>query len=201
MHEEKIWAMDFLEMSLPSTEQPAEDDINLKKQRENLRMITGAGDSTVKVWTDNTLEQQIKEKDEKLGLIEEEQKLSSLMRDNDLVEASVLAFKLNKLRDFFHAMDRLVTGRAPPPKPYIAGIPGQVAPKLEKSQDPVDSILLNQTHFETALENGQPHLEDNSKNTKANVEKVIGLLMKEDKKKLFETIKKLNARQEYASMA
>ena len=65
----------------------------------------------------------------------------------------------------------------------------------------MDSILLNQTHFETALENGQPHLEDNSKKTKANVEKVIGLLMKEDKKKLFETIKKLNARQEYASMA
>ena len=30
---------------------------------------------------------------------------------------------------------------------------------------------------------------------------MIGLLIKEDKKKLFETIKKLNARQEYASMA
>ena len=31
--------------------------------------------------------------------------------------------------------------------------------------------------------------------------KVIALLVKEDKKKLFETIKKLNARQEFASMA
>ena len=65
------------------------------------------------------------------------------MRDNDLVSASVLAFKLNKLRDFFHAMDRLVSGRAPPPKPYFPGIPGSVRPVLERNQCPVESILLN----------------------------------------------------------
>ena len=85
----------------------------------------------------------MKEQDEKLRLLEEEQSLSKLLRDNDLVSASVLAFKLNKLRDFFHAMDRLVSGRAPPPKPYIPGIPGMVKPVLERSQDPVESILLN----------------------------------------------------------
>lgn len=73
----------------------------------------------------------------------EEQKLSQLLRDNDLVSASVLAFKLNKLRDFFHAMDRLVTGRAPPPRPFIPGMPGQVRPVLERVQDPIESILLN----------------------------------------------------------
>lgn len=55
-----------------------------------------------------------------------------MMRDNDLVSASVLSFKLNKLRDFFHAMDRLVSGRAPPPRPYIPGMPGVVAPVLER---------------------------------------------------------------------
>jgi hypothetical protein len=44
------------------------------------------------------------------------------MRDNDLVQASLLAFKLNKLRDFFFAMERLVTGKAAPPKPFIPGI-------------------------------------------------------------------------------
>ena len=59
-----------------------------------------------------------------MALREEEQKLSQLMRDNDMVQASVLAFKLNKLRDFFHAMDRLVSGRAPPPKPFFPGMPG-----------------------------------------------------------------------------
>jgi hypothetical protein len=46
------------------------------------------------------------------------------MRENDLVEASLLAFRLNKLRDFFFAMERLVTGRAPPPKPFIPGLSG-----------------------------------------------------------------------------
>ena len=55
--------------------------------------------------------------------------------------------------------------------------------------------------FETALESGQPYLQESQKKTEQNIEKVIGLLIKEDKKKLFETIKKLNARQEYASMA
>ena len=194
MHEEKIWAMDFLELSQEEGAQNAE--------RETLRMITGAGDSTVKLWTDSTLEEQVKEQEGKIALREEEQKLSQLMRDNDLVAASVLAFKLNKLRDFFHAMDRLVSGRAPPPKPFFAGMPGQVAPVLSRIQDPIESILLNQENFETVLATGQPHQSstDRKKQTKA-IAKVIGLLIKEDKKKLFEMIKKLNARQQYASMA
>jgi hypothetical protein len=57
-----------------------------------------------------------------LDLLEEEGKLSKMMRENKMVEASLMAFKLNKLRDFFHAMDRLVSGRLPPPKPFIRGI-------------------------------------------------------------------------------
>ena len=46
----------------------------------------------------------------------------------------------------------------------------------------------------------QPQSFDRKKQAK-NIAKVISLLIKEDKKKLFEMIKKLNARQEYASMA
>ena len=49
MHEEKIWAMDFLEIS------GGKGDEN--EQRETLKMITGAGDSTIKLWTDSTLEE------------------------------------------------------------------------------------------------------------------------------------------------
>ena len=127
MHEEKIWAMDFLELTPPNPDAP-----EAAEKRETLKMITGAGDSTIKLWTDSTLEEQVKEKEAKLVLMEEEQKLSQLMKDNDLVSASVLAFKLNKLRDFFHAMDRLVSGRAPPPRPFISGMPGQVRPVLER---------------------------------------------------------------------
>jgi len=186
MHEEKIWAMDFIEMSADSTQD--------NSQRETLKMITGAGDSSIKLWSDSTLETQVKEKEDKLLLMEEEQKLSQMMRDNDLVSASVLSFKLNKLRDFFFAMDRLVSGRAPPPKPYIPGMPGQVAPMLERQQDPIESLLLNQEQFEQVLATSQPFTAENKKKTQSNVAKVISLLMKEDKKKLFDTIKKLNAR-------
>lgn len=48
MHDEKIWAMDFIEMA-----HSEEGNTN----RETLRMITGAGDSSVKLWTDSTLEE------------------------------------------------------------------------------------------------------------------------------------------------
>ena len=51
MHDEKIWAMDFIEL-LPSSEQEEG-----KTERETLRMITGAGDSSIKLWSDSTLEE------------------------------------------------------------------------------------------------------------------------------------------------
>jgi len=89
----------------------------------------------------------------KLKQFAEEQSLSKLLRSNDLVGASVLAFKLNKLRDFFHAMDRLVSGRLPPNKPFMAGM---VAPVLERSQDPVESILLNTEQFDEVVASERP---------------------------------------------
>ena len=60
MHEEKIWAMDFLELSSGAEEGAAGDESGAapqQRQRETLKMITGAGDSTVKLWTDSTLEE------------------------------------------------------------------------------------------------------------------------------------------------
>ena len=59
MHEEKIWALDFLEMT-------GEDKNDEGEERETLKMITGAGDSTIKLWSDSTLEEQVKEKEAKL---------------------------------------------------------------------------------------------------------------------------------------
>lgn len=56
--------MDFLEL--------ASDNLNEDGQRETLKMITGAGDSTVKLWTDSTLEEQVKDQEAKIALMEEE---------------------------------------------------------------------------------------------------------------------------------
>ncbi len=106
MHEEKIWAMDF-----------AEDF-----QTSSIMMLTGGSDSKVKLWQDSTVEEETRIKDEKMNLLAEEQKLSKFMRDNDLVQAALLAFKLNKLRDFFHAMNRLVCGKLVPPRAHIPGL-------------------------------------------------------------------------------
>lgn len=73
------------------------------------------------------------------------------MRENDLPKAAILAFKLNKLRDFFHVMNRIVTGQKVPPRAFIPGlmIPGVAKHEnLDKTQDPIDSILLSKQSFQ-----------------------------------------------------
>ena len=112
MHDDQILAMDFAE-NLP--EEDTED-------RPTLMMITGGSDSKVKVWQDSTAEEELKLKEEKLDLIRDEQMLSKLMRENNLPKAAVLAFKLHKLRDFFHVMNRIVSGNIVPPRAFIPGL-------------------------------------------------------------------------------
>lgn len=48
---------------------------------------------------------------------------------------------------------------------------------------------------------GAAHAAESKKSTQENIVKVISLLLKEDKKRLFDMVKKLNARQEFAAMA
>ena len=91
-------------------------------------------------------------------------------------------------------MDRLVSGRAAPKKPFVLGMHN--APVIDKSQDPVESILQSQEQFESVQQSNQALVTLAQKGgTASNITKVITLLLKEDKRKLLETIKKLNARQ------
>jgi len=62
MHEERIWALDFAEIY-------NEED---SEQRPNLMMLTGGSDSKVKIWEDSTKEEELKQKNERLGLIQDE---------------------------------------------------------------------------------------------------------------------------------
>ena len=139
MHEDQIWAMDFAE------------EVRETDERPTLMMITGGSDSKVKVWHDSTAEEELKLKEEKLGLLKDEQNLSKLLRENDLSKAAVLAFKLHKLRDFFHVMNRIVSGNIVPPRAFIPGLmlPGVAQHMaLNKASDPVESILLSKKSFE-----------------------------------------------------
>ena len=61
--------------------------------------------------------------------------------------------------------------------------------------------MMNREQFEYVIETGTAHRAEKKKTTEQNISKVMSLLLKEDKKRLFEMIKKLNARQEYAYMA
>ena len=67
------------------------------------------------------------------------------------MQAALLAFKLNKLRDFFHVMNRIVSGKLVPPRAFIPGLmlPGvaQITQKVEKIHDPIEAILLSKKSF------------------------------------------------------
>jgi U3 small nucleolar RNA-associated protein 13 len=140
MHEEKIWAMDFSENIV----QEADED------RPGLMMVTGGSDSKIKMWHDSTIQEEQRQREERLGLIEDEQRLSKLIRENDLSEAAVLSFKLHRLRDFFHVMNRIVSGHIVPPRAFIPGLmlPGvsQIV-NVDKKFDPVDAVLISRKSF------------------------------------------------------
>lgn len=142
MHEEKIWALDFCQK---------EDS----EGSTTTMMLTGGSDSCVKFWRDYTAEKTLEENTAKLEQMAKEQTLSKLMRDNELCDAAVLAFRMNKLRDFFFAMNKLVCGKLVPAKAHIPGL--MIAPVLngetsDALHDPVDSILLSASSRAQAVE-------------------------------------------------
>ena len=99
LHSDKIWAMDVYE-----TLDKVEEDV----YKPTIHMLTGGSDSTLKLWQDCTAEKELEDKQSDLQRLQEEQQLSHLIRDEDFVKAASLAFKLNKLRDFYHVMMRLL---------------------------------------------------------------------------------------------
>jgi hypothetical protein len=101
MHDDKIWTLDLHE----KIEQEEGEETSLKS---TIFMITGGCDSSVKVWRDYTIEQEIEDKSAILQRIKDEQTLSHLLREKDYVEAAVIAFRLNRLRDFYHVLNRVL---------------------------------------------------------------------------------------------
>ena len=139
MHDDKIWALDFAE--------------EIEGNRHVLKLLTGGADAKIKLWVDSTVEELREEKTAAMDRINQEHQLSKLLREDELVDAALLAFKLNKLRDFYHALTKLVCARAVPSKPYLPGMPGK--PSSEARSDPTDAILMSQQQFKEVLESGK----------------------------------------------
>ena len=66
--------------------------------------------------------------------LKDEQNLSHLIRSQDYVDAAILAFKLNKTRDFVHVMNKLLS-------------------KQDESLDQVDSVIQDFNNFKTVENN------------------------------------------------
>jgi len=82
-------------------------------------------------------------------------------------------------------------------------VQGILPPTLHKSQDPVLSLIANTEDFETvtATKRASTGVAKGQEDQEKVTFKIVSELMKQDKKKLLETVKKLNARQEYAQLA
>lgn len=104
MHEDKVWALDVHEKA-EAIQNGDDEDVVLKT---TIHMVTGGTDSTVKLWKDCTMEQETEDKTAELKRIQDEQKLSHLIREQDFMEAALLAFRLNKLRDFYLILNKLM---------------------------------------------------------------------------------------------
>jgi hypothetical protein len=106
MHDEKIWGLDIY---------------------QDKYLLTGGGDSNLRLWQDCTVEKEQEEKQTALTRLQDEQRLSALIREQDYLEAALMAFRLNKLRDFYLVISKILKG--------------------SPSTDPVDSVLEDRRRF------------------------------------------------------
>jgi len=185
MHTDKIWAMELHEKIEKVEERADAGDEESDEQADGfvstIHMMTGGSDSIVKIWRDHTTEQEQEDKAEKLKRIQEEQKLSHLIREQDFEEAALLAFKLNRLRDFYHVLNKIVESK-------------------DGSLDQVDSVVQDMRRFE-GLKNQDFKMPQARGQSQSLLVKIIDKLLKEDKAKFMKIIRNLNAKYEYSQVA
>jgi hypothetical protein len=98
------------------------------------------------------------------------------------MEAALLAFKLNKLRDFYHVLNKIISK------------------KSEKPLDQIESVIMDMRKFEDLQK--QDFLSPQSiDENKVFISKIVITLLKENKAKLLTIIRNLNAKYEYAHLA
>lgn len=150
--------------------------------QSNITIITGGGDSTFKVWQDFTIEQELLDKQANLERIQEEQKLSSLIREQDFLEAAVLAFKMNKIRDFYHILLKLMT-------------------KQDEPLDQVDSAVADIHKFERLAAQNFTRSQSKPEENEVILSKILTKLKGINNAKLIDVVRKLNCKYEYAPLA
>ena len=135
MHQDKIWTMDLYEkIDKVSNDEDDMEEEDEAAYKSTIHLLTGGCDSTIKLWQDHTALQEVEDKEAELKRIQEEQKLSHLIREEDYVEAALLAFKLNKLRDFYHVLNKILS-------------------KKDQIEDQVDSVVNDMRRFESIAKN------------------------------------------------
>lgn len=166
MHDEKIWGLDVSDRYL----------------------LTGGGDSTLKLWLDCSAEKEIEDREKMLLRLQDEHKLSTLIRAEDYIEAALMAFRLNKLRDFYLVLNKILSNKT-------------------NKVDPVDAVIQDRLKFKAFIESvsnvsDSRKAVDNVIDNSEILSKIVTRLLKEDnKKRLIEIIRNLNSKHDYAHIA
>jgi|TARA_B110000285_G_C15091104_1_gene599127 hypothetical protein len=100
------------------------------------------------------------------------------------MEAALLAFKLNKLRDFFHILNKIINKNS----------------TSQTQADQVDSVIKDMRKFED-LTKSDFQVPSSIDDNKALLKKIVERLLKQDKARLIEIVRNLNAKYEYAHLA
>lgn len=80
-----------------------------------------------------------------------------MIREEDYMEAALLAFKLNKLRDFYHVLNKILS-------------------KKDKVEDQVDSVVSDMRKFESISKNDFTEPQSHAKN-KCLLSKIVEKLL------------------------
>lgn len=109
--------------------------------------------------------------------------MSSLIREQDFLEAAVLAFKMNKVRDFYHILLKLMN-------------------KSEDTQlDQVDSVVKDMNKFERLATLNFSKSQSKPEENEVILSKILQKLLQLNKGKLIDLIRKLNCKYEYTHLA
>lgn len=183
MHADKIWALDLHESIVPIEQDNVFEKSKTDIFQSKIIIITGGGDSTFKVWEDFTLQQQQIDKEENLKRIQQEQQLSHLIRGKDFEKAALMAFEMNKIRDFFKILERLVTKEE------------------DEKMDQVDSVLKDIGRFNNLVDSGFSKAQALTEQSEAILTNIVTVLKKKDSARLLDMARKMNCKYEYSFIA
>lgn len=186
-HEGKVWALDA--QKLPQ-------QLENSKVKFQYRILTGGTDSIFAIWKDVTESVEEERNTEFKTQIEEEQALSNLLFEGSVKDSAILAFKLNKAKQFSMIIEKILNQE-------------QLNYSNPKNLDPIDSVLKDIQDFDSEFLNAQTNsltsydnlIDGTFGSSICEIQEIVSVLAKLDLNKLLKMIRDLNTNSRFFHIA